>query len=432
MRWSQRTIEPSASRLERPPLVASSAEPMAQEPRLSRRAVLQAAALGAGGLLLDGCIPAATSPPGSGPSASSTAGPPSPSPVTASPNPIPLRQRIARLLVVGFRGLTVEADDRVARSIAADGLGGVILFDKDRSKPSRNIRSPGQVTTLISDLKALAPDRELIVAIDQEGGLVTRLSPAYGFPALASEAAVGGKPDADVQAWADGLVTTLADVGANLNLAPVVDVNVNRRNPAIGALDRAFSADPSVVAHDAGIEIQAHRARNIRTTLKHFPGLGSATTNTDFGVSDVTKTWTQPELDPYRELLGQGLVDVVMAGHVVNGQIDPAAPASLSHATVTDLLRDALGWDGVVITDDLQAGAITEAFGMEDAVALAIDAGNDLLLFANQQVFDADIATWAIDLIEGFVRAGRITEDRIDASYARVTGLFPNASAGAG
>jgi beta-N-acetylhexosaminidase len=401
---------------------------MAHDPLISRRAVLQAAALGAGGLLLEACLPSASAPAGSaGPSQS--AGQPSPT-SSATPGPsvaaVPLRQRIARLLVVGFRGLRVAPDDWIAQAIAVDGLGGVILFDKDRVEARRNIRTKQQLTNLVNDVRTLAPARELIVAIDQEGGLVTRLSPTYGFPAVASEAAIGAKSEAEVRAWADGLAATLADVGVNLNLAPVVDLNSNPKNPAIGALGRAFSADPAVVARDAAIDIQAHRMAGVRTTLKHFPGLGSATSNTDFGVADVTATWTQQELDPYRTLLGQGLVDVIMAGHVVNGQIDPAAPASLSRGTVTDLLRNELGWDGLVITDDLQAGAITKAFGAEDAVALALDAGNDLLLFANQQVYDPDVVTKTIDLIEGFVAEGRIPEGRIDRSYARVTALFPN------
>ena len=408
-------------------LLGSAADRMAQEPIVSRRAVLQAAALGVGGLLLDACTPTPSPPTGS---AGSSGAPATQIPASTpqspaqSPNPVPLRQRIARLLVVGFRGLRVEADDWIAGNIAVDGLGGVILFDKDRSQPRRNVRTPRQVTNLVADLKALAPERELIVAIDQEGGLVTRLSPEYGFPAVESEEAIGPAGDEAVTAWAEGLVATLAEVGVNLNLAPVVDLNVNRKNPAIGALDRAFSADPAVVARDAAIEIQAHRAAGVRTAVKHFPGFGSATSNTDFGVADVTKTWTQRELDPYRDLLGRGLVDVIMAGHVVNGQIDPSAPASLSRGTVTDLLRGELGWDGPVITDDLQAGAITDAFGSEDAVALAVDAGNDLLLFANQQVYDPDIVGWAVDLIEGFVTTGRISEARIDKSYDRVTALF--------
>jgi beta-N-acetylhexosaminidase len=402
---------------------------MEHEPRVSRRAFLQAAAIGVGGLVLEACLPGPSTNPGgsqASESATSSLAPgASPEPSATGP-PIPLRQRIARLLVVGFRGLRVEADDWIAGNIAIDGLGGVILFDKDRVESSRNVRTPRQVTRLISDLKALAPARELIVAIDQEGGKVTRLSPAYGFPAVESEASIGGKGDAAVEAWAAGLTSTLADVGVNLNLAPVVDLNINPKNPAIGALGRAFSADPAVVSRDAEIEIQAHRDHGIATALKHFPGLGSARTNTDFGVADVTATWSEQELDPYRDLLGKGLVDIVMAGHLVNGQVDPSAPASLSRGTVTDLLRDELGWDGAVITDDLQAGAITEAFGKDDAVALALDAGNDLLLFANQQVYEEGIVTWAVDLIEGYVTSGRIDEARIDRSYARVTSLFPD------
>jgi beta-N-acetylhexosaminidase len=398
---------------------------------VTRRAFVQAAALGVGGLLLDACLPGPSAgPAGSGASNTAPASGPAPT-ASGEPQPsvplIPLRQRIARLLIVGFRGLNVAPDDWIASAIAVDGLGGVILFDKDRVEPTRNVRSKRQVTRLISDLRALAPDRELIVAIDQEGGAVTRLSPAYGFPAVASEAAIGPKGDAAVTAWADGLVATLADVGVNLNLAPVVDLNINPRNPAIGALGRAFSADPTVVARDASLEVTAHRTRGVWTALKHFPGLGSATTNTDFGVADVTRTWSTKELIPYQRLLEQSLVDVVMVGNLVNGQFDPNAPASLSSATIKDVLRGELGWDGAAITDDLQAGAITKAFGADDAITLAVEAGNDLLLFANQQVYDPDVVVKTVDLIEGLVLSGRIDEARIDRSYERVTGLFPNA-----
>jgi beta-N-acetylhexosaminidase len=336
-----------------------------------------------------------------------------------------LRDRIARLLIVGFRGMTVEAAPWVDDAISNGGLGGVILFDRDQlTGGARNVSSPRQVTRLVADLRALAPARTLIAAIDQEGGRVTRLAPKYGFPAVASEAAIGTKGDAAVQAWAEGIAATLAGVGVNLNFAPVVDLNRNPTNPAIGALDRAFSADPAVVGRDAEIEIEAHRALGVRTALKHFPGLGSATTNTDFGVADVTQTWRDVELDPYRDLLGLGLVDVVMAAHVVNGQIDRNAPASLSRTTVTDLLRGQLGWDGVVVTDDLQAAAITEAFGFDDAVTLAIEAGNDLLLFANQQAYDPNLVKRVVDLVEQLVADGRITEARIDASVERVARLF--------
>lgn len=328
-------------------------------------------------------------------------------------------------MIVGFRGLEVAAKDPIARAIAENGLGGVILFDRDQDTGGpRNVKSPAQVKALVADVRAVATNRELIVAIDQEGGLVTRLSPKYGFPDVASQAAIGGGDQHAVTAWANGIAATLDAMDINLNFAPVVDLNVNLTNPAIGALNRSFSADPAVVARDAAIEMTAHRAVGVRTALKHFPGLGSASTNTDFGVADVTATWRDVELDPYRDLLGQGLVDVVMAGHVVNGQIDPSAPASLSRATVTDLLRGQLGWDGVVVTDDLGAAAITEAFGFEDAIGLALNAGNDLLLFANQHDYDPELAARVIDAIEHLVQQGTVAEARIDESLARIARLF--------
>jgi beta-N-acetylhexosaminidase len=337
------------------------------------------------------------------------------------------------MLVVGFRGLTLADAPWVTEAIRDAGIGGVILFDRDQEEGAlRNVESPDQVRGLVAELRALVPDRELIVAIDQEGGLVTRLSSRHGYPELPSEAAIGSLGDAAVAAWAGGLVATLADAGINLNFAPVVDVDVNPENPAIGALDRSFSANPAVVARDAEIEVRAHRERNVRTALKHFPGLGSATANTDFGVADVTETWAPTELGPYRDLLGKGLVDMVMAAHVVNGQLDPSAPASLSSATITSLLRDDLGWDGVVVTDDLQAGAITEAFGADDAVILAIEAGCDLLLFANQQVYRPERVGEVIDLVEGLVHDGTITEARIDASFARLERLFSRTGATSG
>ncbi|HET7182645.1 MAG TPA: glycoside hydrolase family 3 N-terminal domain-containing protein, partial [Candidatus Limnocylindrales bacterium] len=331
---------------------------MSEHPFLSRRNFLRGLAGLAGGLVISACGPAATPSPSplSTPSPATPSGGASGAPGTATPPPpptnapsptttaLPLRQKIARLLIVGFRGLTVDDARWIRTAIADHGLGGVVLFDRDQATGGqRNVKSPAQVRKLTADLRALAPERELIIGIDQEGGLVTRLSPKWGYPAVASEEAIGEQGDAAVTAWAEGIAATLEDAGITLNFAPVVDLDVNPTNPAIGALDRAFSADPQTVARDAALEIKAHRAVGVRTAIKHFPGLGSASTNTDFGVADVTKTWTDRELDPYRSLLADDLVDLVMAAHVVNGQIDANAPASLSKATVTDLLRGQLG-----------------------------------------------------------------------------------------
>jgi beta-N-acetylhexosaminidase len=283
---------------------------------------------------------------------------------------------------------------------------------------------------LITGLRNAAGERRLIVAIDQEGGRVARLGPATGFPKVASEASIGRLDDVSAATdWGRLIATTLASVGVNLNLAPVVDLDVNPTNPAIGALDRSFSADPDIVTKLALAEIRAHHESSVGTVLKHFPGLGSATANTDFGVADVTKTWTRTELEPFRAIVASGVTDAVMAGHLVNRNLDPDHPASLSAAIVTDLLRGELGWDGVVITDDLQAGAITSSFGAAEAIALALEAGNDLLLLANQQGYDTRIAIKTIDAIEDLVRTGRVTVDRLLLSRQRVDRLLASLTA---
>lgn len=401
---------------------------------ISRRDLLKGFVLGSAALGLAGCGPVgpseaasfptpslpAISP--SAPAASASAPPPSPSP-TAS---LTLRERIAGLMIVGFRGSTLADAGWVAAAIGDAKLGGVILFDRDQATGGpRNVVSPRQVARLVGDLRDVAGDRGLIVSIDQEGGVVTRLSPAHGFPAVASEADIGTTADPGVAAsWGRGIAGTLAAAGINLNFAPVVDLDVNPKSPAIGALDRSFSADPDVVVAMATAEIEAHRAAGVRTTLKHFPGIGSSTTNTDFGVADVTATWTRRELEPFQRLIEAGAADLVMVGHVVNGQFDPDHPASLSKAIVTDLLRGNLAWTGPVVTDDLQAAAIVKAFGLEEAVVLALEAGNDLLLFANQQAYDPAIVDRAIDVVIAAVAAGRLSESRIDEALARVHTQF--------
>ena len=402
-----------------------------------RRDVLRTALLGAVAWAVAACgVRTPTVEPS--PLPSPTEAPPSPSP---SPEPsatqatpgLTLRDKVAGLLVVGFRGMTLDEAPWLRSALEDGGLGGVILFDRDTlTGADRNVVSPEQLTGLISDLKAAAGDREIIVAVDQEGGRVTRLSPAHGFPAVASEAEIGAGTIEAAQAWASGLAATLADAGINLNLAPVVDLEVNPDSPAIGALDRSFSVDPNVVVEMATIEINALHADAVGSAIKHFPGIGSSTTNTDFGVADVTTTWTRTELEPFARLIAAGEADVVMVGHVVNGQLDPDRPASLSRPTVTALLRVELGWTGPVITDDLQAGAIDAHFGLDEAILLALEAGNDILLFANTQTYDEGIVEAVIDVISDAVAAGRVSEDHVNVAWERVQSLLRSLAAGRG
>ena len=134
----------------------------------------------------------------------------------------------------------------------------------------------------------------------------------------------------------------------------------------------------------------------------------------------MTKTWTRRELEPFQRLIDAGTADLIMAGHVVNGQLDPTTRRRSPKATVTDLLRGEMGWDGPVVTDDLQAAAIDDAFGFDEAVVLALEAGNDLLLFANQQGYDPKIVSRAIDAVVAAVDDGRLPAARIDDAWERV------------
>jgi beta-N-acetylhexosaminidase len=360
---------------------------------------------------------------------------PSATPSSASPTPTvsstpqsdaALRRKIASLLIVGFRGTSVTSSDWIVRAIADQGLGVVILFNVDQqTKGRRNITSPAQVTSLIRTLRNAAPG-PLIVSIDQEGGQVSRLNPSDGFPATRSEADIGAAHSMTAtRTWATGIANTLRSVGVNLNFAPVVDLNVNPRNPAIGALGRSFSASPDVVVANATVEIAAHKAAGVRTVLKHFPGFGSATGNTDFGVVDVSKTWKPIELQPFQKLIAAGTAQCILLAHLLNTQLDPKLPASLSHTVVTGLLRGQLGWKGPIVSDDMQAVAITSKFGRAEATTLALEAGLDLLVFANQETYNTKIVDQTIDTVVGLVHAGHLTEADIDAKVARVNTLRP-------
>ncbi len=187
---------------------------------------------------------------------------------------------------------------------------------------------------------------------------------------------------------------------------PVVDVATNPDNPVIAGLGRSFSADPAIVAAQAGAYIDGHHAKGIKCTIKHFPGHGSSQGDTHLGFVDVTDTWSEDELIPYRDLLGQGKVDAVMTAHIFNAHLDPELPATLSPAVVTGLLREQLGYDGVVISDDMQMRAITDLFKMEKAFELAILAGIDIVAVTNEITNAGPVADRFLNTVHRMLDAG--------------------------
>lgn len=340
------------------------------------------------------------------------------------------------MIMVGFRGESLK-DNRIAyhlKSIdpkhpARGGidLGGVILFDVDvhMVNGKRNVISPKQVANLTADLQAVST-YPLFIGIDQEGGMVRRLKDKLGFLPLPSARQMGLEDNKATFERAVALGQELQRLHINIDFAPVADVDLNPASPAIGKIGRSFSNDPAVVSEKCSLFLQGLAKSNIIGSLKHFPGHGSATNDTHAGLTDITTTWQKDlELKPYKDLINKGQVDIVMVGHLMNEKLDKNLPASLSPATIKGLLRDELGFDGLVITDDLQMGAIAAHYSLQETVRLAINAGVDILLFGNNlaKVHDPDIARKVRDIILDLVDKGKISREQLEASYARIKKL---------
>ena len=336
-----------------------------------------------------------------------------------------LESQIGQMLMVGFRGTSAETGDSIVRDVEAYGVGSVVLFDYDvlLGETGRNIESLDQVKGLVGRLQQRA-ERPLLICVDQEGGQVCRMKETLGFPQLASAQSLGALDDLErTSRGAQRTAQALSDLGINFNLAPVVDVNLHQSNPVIGAKERSFSADPEVVVRHARAFIDAHREAGVACALKHFPGHGSSLADSHLGMADVTDTWSSSELDPYRQLIGEGAVDAVMTAHVYNRDLDPNHPATLSKSIIGDLLRDQLHFQGVVVSDDMQMGAVANFYGLEEALRLAITAGVDLIALANNTLYERDIVPRSVSAIVGMVEDGRIPRERIESACSRIARL---------
>lgn len=332
-----------------------------------------------------------------------------------------LHDMIGQMLLVGFRGTAVDGDSPILRDIREHNLGGVILFDRDVQLQSaeRNIQSPEQVRALTASLQASARV-PLFVAVDQEGGRVRRFKEEQGFPPSPSAKAMGQGTPAQTRLEGERTGKFLASLGVNLNFAPVADVDVNPQSPAIGALERSFSADPDLVATHAHSFCQGLLAQGVLPCLKHFPGHGSATADSHLGLTDISKTWSAAELRPYEILIPLQASPMVMSGHLFLRQLDNAYPSTLSRAVLTGLLRQRLGFQGVIVSDDMQMRAIADHYGQAEAILLAVEAGVDVLVFGNNLGYDPEIVPKAVEILAKAVEDGRLSAERIAASYERI------------
>jgi beta-N-acetylhexosaminidase len=297
--------------------------------------------------------------------------------------------------------------------------GGVIYYDARRGPD--NVQNPRQIATLSNGLQAAALSQRqpipLLISTDQEGGsVVFRLvAPATAMPG--NMALGAGRSAADAHRSAEVIGTELAAVGINQDYAPVADVNVNPANPVIGV--RSVGEDPALVSEMVAAQVNGYHDGGVAAVAKHFPGHGDTAVDSHFGLPEVTHTREQLEaidLPPFRAAIDEG-VDTIMTAHVVLRSVDPSgAPATMSEAILTGLLREELEYDGLIVTDALDMGGATSTYPPNVAPVEAFKAGADQLVLAPQM----DVAyTAVLDAIGN----GDISTRRLDESVYRILRL---------
>jgi len=336
-----------------------------------------------------------------------------------------LKEKIGQMIIIGFRGIEINKDSQIVKDINDLNLGGIILFDIDNPTKTfpRNIINYIQTKKLISDIKELSSSN-IFVSIDAEGGLVNRLKEKYGFINIPSAEDMGKENPEKTKEYAIILGKELKELGFNINFAPVVDVNTNKNNPVIGKLERSFSSDPEKVFIHASSFIEGLNSQGIISSIKHFPGHGSSSSDSHLGMVDVTNTYDNKELVPYQKLIESGYSQIVMTAHIMNTKIDPVYPATLSPSFIKKILRDDLGFKGVVVSDDMHMGAIVDHYGFNESLIKAIDAGCDILIISNNgKEYNENTAKEAVEAIFNAVQSGQLSEERIIESYDRIKNL---------
>jgi beta-N-acetylhexosaminidase len=337
-----------------------------------------------------------------------------------------VREMAGQMLIIGFQGTSANdaGVDALVADIVSGRIGGVIYL-KSNVTSLADVRA---INARLTQAAAAAGRPPLLIALDQEGGSIERLTGEVGFDEIPSAAAVAGDgTPADAEVLYVDLARRLRAEGFNLNLGPVVDLDINPRNPIIARYGRAFGRNAETVTAYARAFIAGHRQAGVLTALKHFPGHGSSTGDSHEGFVDISASWDHEELEPYRFLIDEGMVDMVMPGHLyldfVSATEADQPPASLSRQAVTGLLRQTLHFEGVVITDDMEMAAVLELFALEERVKRAVRAGNDILLFTNTANYRTIIAEQIGDILAAEADADPAFAARLRESYDRIMTL---------
>jgi beta-N-acetylhexosaminidase len=339
-----------------------------------------------------------------------------------SPPDLVLESMIGQMIMVGFSGYRVIDSGVIGvhDQLAQGTIGGIVLYPE-------NIGPPDELRALTSFLHNARSVPVPFIAVDQEGGLVARLTRSNGHLYIPSAWSVGrnpsfSNPDSAMRLYA-GMAKDLAEAGFNLNFGPVVDLNLNPANPVIGQRERSFGADPNAVTQLARAFILAHRDAGIVTVAKHFPGHGSSRADSHKTLADIADTWREIELEPYRQLAKEGVLDAVMIGHLYHPRFSDGdrLPSSLSVRAVKALrAKGYIGFQGVVVSDDMEMGAVRDEYSLEERVIKSVNAGTDVIVFSNEKSHDPELGMKVHTIMSDAVKDGRISRARIEQAYGRI------------
>jgi beta-N-acetylhexosaminidase len=328
-----------------------------------------------------------------------------------------LEEKVGQLFTVYFEGPTIS--DELRSMIADYHIGGVIYYSV-----SGNVETPAQVARLSRDIQAEAAKTPrgvgLFVSVDQEGGPVARLRRGVTlFPSNMAVAATGDPGNAEKMARI--MARELSALGVNVNFAPVADVNVNPHNPIIGI--RSFGQDPARTAAFTAAAVRGYRGEKMLCTPKHFPGHGDTAVDSHLGLPVVTHdaaSFAQTDLPPFTAAIRAG-TRAIMTAHVELPVVDPAnLPSTLSRKVLVGLLREKMGFDGLIFTDSLGMGALAGTVGTVEAAARALSAGADVLLFGADKGHTPEQQRQAFGRIVAAVRGGEIPMSRLDEAVRRI------------
>ena len=322
-----------------------------------------------------------------------------------------LEEKIGQMVIAGFDGY--EVNDQVRSLIRNYHVGGFILY-------GYNVQNTSQLLALLNYIKRTNYGNKipLFISVDEEGGRVSRMPTAFRrFP---TNAVIGRVNNGELSyRIGNTIAEEIKAFGFNMNFAPVLDINSNPNNPVIG--DRSFGSNAQIVSRLGVQTMKGLQAGGVIPVVKHFPGHGDTSVDSHVGLPSVSHDMNRLrsfELIPFQEAINNQ-ADAVMVAHILLYKIDPAYPASLSKTIITDVLRNQLGFNGVVITDDMTMGAIVKYYDISNAAVRSVNAGSDIVLVARG--YDNEVKV--INALTNAARNGTIPMARINESVYRILRL---------